>query len=230
MAEIKKNNIIDLGSITVPTSWEDVTLAQYQEIEKFYEDKDKKFNVIDVLDIFINKDKDFIMSLPAEFLEIILNKLQFLLTPPTESKPTNKITIDGEEYIINFQNKLRTGEYIAAETILKDDKQNYAALLAILCRKEGEIYDSKFENEIVEERIKLFEQQPITKILPIIGFFLNLYLVLNLPTQLSSKIREEINRTAKDIETLAKNGQVSKRYMKSLTKKLRKLEKSISSI
>ena len=230
MAEIKKNNIIDLGSITVPTSWEDVTLAQYQEIEKFYEDKDKKFNVIDVLDIFINKDKDFIMSLPAEFLEIILNKLQFLLTPPTESKPTNKITIDGEEYIINFQNKLRTGEYIAAETILKDDKQNYAALLAILCRKEGEIYDSKFENEIVEERIKLFEQQPITKILPIIGFFLNLMLVSNLPTLLSSKIREEINRTAKDIETLAKNGEISKRYMKSLTKKLRKLEKSISSI
>ena len=222
--------IIDLGEVKVPVSWNDVTLAQYKEIEKFYEDKDKKFNVIDVLDIFINKDKDFIMSLPAEFLEIILNKLQFLLTPPTESKPTNKITIDGEEYIINFQNKLRTGEYIAAETILKDDKQNYAALLAILCRKEGEIYDSKFENEIVEERIKLFEQQPITKILPIIGFFLNLYLVLNLPTQLSSKIREEINRTAKDIETLAKNGEISKRYMKSLTKKLIKLEKSISSI
>ena len=222
--------IIDLGEVKVPVSWNDVTLAQYKEIEKFYEDKDKKFNVIDVLDIFINKDKDFIMSLPAEFLEIILNKLQFLLTPPTESKPTNKITIDGEEYIINFQNKLRTGEYIAAETILKDDKQNYAALLAILCRKEGEIYDSKFENEIVEERIKLFEQQPITKILPIIGFFLNLYLVLNLPTQLSLNIKEEISHIRKHIETLAKNGEISKRYMKSLTKKLRKLEKSISSI
>ena len=222
--------IIDLGEVKVPVSWNDVTLAQYKEIEKFYEDKDKKFNVIDVLDIFINKDKDFIMSLPAEFLEIILNKLQFLLTPPTESKPTNKITIDGEEYIINFQNKLRTGEYIAAETILKDDKQNYAALLAILCRKEGEIYDSKFENEIVEERIKLFEQQPITKILPIIGFFLNLMLVSNLPTLLSSKIREEINHTAKDIEVLRKSGKLSMFYTKWLTRKLLKLKKSINSI
>lgn len=222
--------IIDLGEVFCPTSWDNVTLAQYQEIEKFYEDKDKKFNLLDVLDIIIDKDKDYIMSLPAEFLEIILNKLQFILTPPKEEKPTNKITIDGEEYIINVQNKLKTGEYIAAETILKDDKHNYAALLAILCRKDGEIYNSKFENEIVEERVKLFEQQPITKILPIIGFFLNLMLVSNLPTLLSSKIREEINHTAKDIETLEKNGEISKRYMKSLMKKLTKLEKSISSI
>ena len=183
-----KEIIKDFGSISVPVSWTDITLAKYQAIERFYEDKDKKFNVIDVLDILINKDKDYIMSLPAEFLEIILNKLQFILTPPKEEKPSNKITIDGEEYIINVQNKLKTGEYIAAETILKDDKQNYAALLAILCRKEGEIYDSKFENEIVEERIKLFEQQPITKILPIIGFFFNFILVSNLPTLLSLKI------------------------------------------
>lgn len=222
--------IIDLGEVKVPVSWDDVTLAQYQEIEKFYENKDKKFNVIDVLDIFINKEKDYIMNLPAEFVEIILNKLQFILTPPKEEKPVNKITIDGEEYIINVQNKLKTGEYIAAETILKDDKHNYAALLAILCRKPDEIYDSKFENEIVEERVKLFEKQPITKILPIIGFFLNLMLVLNSPTLLSSKIKEEINRTAKHIETLAKNGEISKRYMKLLMKKLTKLEKSINSI
>lgn len=222
--------IIDLGEVQVPLSWNDVTLAQFQQIEKFYEDKDENFNIIDVLDIFINKDKDYIMSLPAEFLNIIIDKLQFIQVSPKTDKPTNKITIDGEEYSINFQNQLKTGEYIATETILKDDKHNYAALLAILCRKEGEIYDSRFENEIIEDRVKMFEQQPITKILPIIGFFLNLMLVLNSPTQLSTVIKDEINRIHRHIETLAKNGAISKRYTKSLTKKLKKLEKSINSI
>ena len=230
MAEIKDNNIIDLGEITVPTSWDEITLKKYQEIEKFYEDKDKKFNILDVLDVIIDKDKDYLMSLPIEFLEIVLNKLQFLQNLPKQEKETNQITIDGEVYAINFQNKLKTGEYIAADTILKDDKHNYAALLAILCRKPDEIYDSKFENEVVEERMKMFEQQPITKILPIIGFFLKLALVLNSPILLSSKIKEEINHTAKHIETLQKNGELSKHSMKSAMKKLRKLEKSINSI
>lgn len=230
MAEIKENNIIDLGEWIAPTSWEDISLLKYENIERFYADKDEKFDLRHVLHIMCDKTEDEVNALPVEALEIILNKLQFILTPPKEEKPTNKITIDGEEYIINVQNKLKTGEYIAAETILKDDKHNYAALLAILCRKEGETYDSKFENEIVEERVKLFEKQPITKILPVIGFFLNLYLVLNLPTQLSLNIKEEINHIRKRIETLEKNGEISKRYMKSLMKKLTKLEKSISSI
>ena len=220
-------DIIDLGSVTVPTDWSQVTLKMYSEIERFYEDKDKKFNVIDVLDIIIDKNKDYIMSLPAEFLNIILDKLQFILTLPKEEKTTNKITIDGEEYIINFQNKLKTGEYIAAETILKDDKHNYAALLAILCRKPDEIYDSKFENEVVEERIKLFEQQPITKILPVIGFFINCYMMSELPSQLSTKMEEELNRTVRLIETSQKIGVCKKRYLIWQAKKLQKLLKSI---
>lgn len=223
-----KEIVKDFGNIICPTSWDDVTLAQYEKIERYYEDKVKKFNILDVIDIFIDKDKDYIMSLPSEFLEIILNKLSFLQNQPKIDKPDNKITINGETYIVNHQNKLKTGEYIATDTILKDDKHNYAAILAILCRKDGEKYDSMFENEVLEDRIKMFEEQPVTKILPIIAFFLNLSMALNAPTLLSLKVKEEINRIQEHIENLAKNGQVSKRYMRSVTKKLKKLKKSIS--
>ena len=224
------DEIIDYGEITVPTSWNEISLAKYQEIEEFYKDKDKKFDLLDVINIFIGKDKDYIMSLPAEFLEMILDKMSFINEQPKVDKPTNKIEIDGETYQINFQNKLKTGEFVAAEMAMKDNQHNYAALLAILCRKDGEIYDSKFENEILEDRIKLFEQQPITKILPLVSFFLNLWAILEIPTQLSMVVAEEINHTVKHIETLHQNGEVSKRYMKSLTKKLKKLEKSIKFI
>ena len=122
------------------------------------------------------------------------------------------------------------GEYIAADTAMKGDKHNYAAFLAILCRKDGELYDSKFENEVLEDRIKLFEKQPVTNVLAIISFFLSLYVTLQMPTLLSSKVMEAIDLTRKDIETLQKNGAVSKRSMKSAMKKLKKLEKSISTI
>ena len=140
------------------------------------------------------------------------------------------IEIDGERYTVHTENQLKTGEYVASDTLLKGDKHNYSGLLAILCRKEGELYDSKFEAEVLEDRIKLFEKQPITKILCIIGFFLQLYITSMTPTLLSSKVREAIDLTRKDIETSAKNGEVSKRSMRSAIRKLRKLEKSINSI
>lgn len=226
----KNENIIDLGVWNVPKSWDEVTLKMYSDIERFYEDKEENLDVRKILHILTNHTEDEINMLPLEFLEKIMGSLTFLQEPIKEEEPRNWIEIDGERYTVHTENQLKTGEYIASDTALKGDRHNYAAILAILCRKEGELYDSKFEAEVLEDRIKLFEKQPITKILCIIGFFLQLYITSMTPTLLSSKIREAIDLTRKDIETSAKNGELSKRSMKSLEKKLRKLEKSISSI
>ena len=232
MDNIMENNEIikDFGSINVPDGWDKITLKKYQEIEAFYQDRDDNFNILDVIDIMIDKDKDYIQSLPAEFLDIILEKLSFMAEAPKAEQPTNKIVIDGETYIIHFENQLRVGEYIAADTVLKSDKHNYAALMAILCRKEGEIYDSKFENEVIEDRIKMFEKQPVLKIMGLIQFFFLLSNLSSLPTLLYSNIEEAISLTRKSIETLHQNGEISRRCMKSQMKKLKKLEKSIKCI
>ena len=224
------NDIIDYGEWTVPTSWDDITLKTYQEIERYYEDKDKDFDLREVIHIITNHTIDEVNALPVEFLDNIMEKMAFLQESPSNEKPTNSVEIDGEVYTVHTENKLKVGEYIAADTAMKGDKHNYAALMAILCRKDGEIYDSKFENEVLEDRIKMWEKQPVTKILPVVGFFLNLYIILQMPILLSSKVMEAIGLTRKDIETLQKNGAISKRSMKSAMKKLKKLEKSISTI
>ena len=224
----KNENIIDLGVWNVPKSWDEVTLKQYQEIERYYDGKEENFDVRKVLHILTNHSEDEINMLPIDFLEKIMGSLSFLQEPIKEEKSRNWIEINGERYTVHTENQLKTGEYIAADTALKGDKHNYASLLAILCRKDGELYDSKFEAEVLEDRIKLFEKQPITKILCIIGFFLQLSVIYMTPTLLSSKIREAIDLTRSNIETSARNGEVSKRSMKSLEKKLRKLEKSIN--
>ena len=41
-------NVIDFGKWTTPKSWDELTLKQFQEIEKYYSDKDKKFDVREV--------------------------------------------------------------------------------------------------------------------------------------------------------------------------------------
>ena len=220
------DNTIDYGSWTVPTDWSQITLKMFEDIERYYSDTDKKFDAREVLHIFTNKTVDEINALPLELTEILMNKLLFLQEKPKDVEPSNKVKIDGEEYVINVMEKLKTGEYISIDTIMKGDKYDYASILAVLCRKDGEVYDSKFEAELFEKRKEMFEKQPITKILPIIGFFLNLYVTLKIPSQLYLEVEAELNRIQKHIETSVKIGVFRKHYLKWRMRKLQKLLKS----
>lgn len=222
-----KEIIKDFGEWNCPTKWDDITLKVYQEIERYYKDKDKEFDVRDVLHILTNRSEDEINDLPADFLDIILTHLVFLVTTPEVGEETNKIEIDGVEYSINVMEKLKLGEYVAVDNVLKADSSDYASILAILCRKEGEVYDSRFEAEEFEKRKEMFEKQPVTRIMPIIGFFLNLYIVLGKHSQLYSLVEEGINHIQQNIDNSQKIG-VSKRL--SLNWQMRKLRKSLKSI
>jgi hypothetical protein len=223
-------NVIDLGKWTVPTKWEDVTLEMFQKIEKYYSDKDKDFDVREVLDIFTDHTRDEIDQLPINFTDKLLNELSFLKEQPDYGDASPKIEIDGEEYCINVMEKLKTGEYVAIDTILKSDPHDYISILAVLCRKNGEIYDSKFEAEVFEERQKLFAKQPVLKIMPLVSFFLSLYIVRMTHSQLYSEVEEGLNLIQQNIDNSENLGVFKRRSLNSQTRKLRKLLKSNKSI
>lgn len=215
--------IIDLGNWTTPTSWDDVTLEQFQKMEE-------NSDITDMIAVLTNHTKDEVMQLPSDVMEMLLNTMDFLTTPMPQTPPTNKIEIDGQTYQINIMEKLKTGEYVAFDSIVKSDPKNYAAILGVLCRKEGEIYDSKFEAEIFEQREKMFLKAPITKIMPTVAFFLNLWVTLKTPTQLSLEVEELINHTQANIQSLRKSGDLSALSTASLMRKLKKLRKLIKNI
>ena len=223
-------NVIDFGSWTVPTSWDELTLKQFQEIEKYYSDKDKDFDIREVLHIFTNKTEDEINALPITFTNELMNNLMFLKEQPKYGDASPKIEIDGEEYSINVMEKLKTGEYVAIDTILKSDPHDYISILAVLCRKNGEIYDSKFEAEVFEDRQKLFAKQSIIKIMPLISFFLNLYILRMTHSQLYSEVEEGLNLIQQNIDNSENLGVFKRRSLNSQMKKLRKLLKSNKSI
>lgn len=222
-----EENIIDFKEWNVPTSWNDISLKKFQDIEKFFSDKEQKFDIREVINILCDKTIDEVNALPAEFLDIILEKLSFISTQPEIKEPTNKIVIDGETYTVNVMNKLKVGEWNAFDQVIKNDKHNYAMMLAILCRKDNEIYDTKFEAEVLEERVKLFEKQPILEILRIVNFFLTFYLTLRTHSRLYTQVEEAINLIAKQLETSHKIGVFKKLYLKWQIRNLRKLLKSI---
>lgn len=225
-----EKDIIDYGEWTIPTSWDQITLDMFSDIERYYADKDKQFDIREVLHILTGKSNDEINALPAEFLESILEKLSFINTKPEEKEPKNEIIIDGEKYFINTMEKMKTGEYVSFDMALKNDKHDYSSFLAILCRKQGEAYDSKYEAELFEERKKMFGGVSITKVLPLISFFLTLWFVQRSHSQLYSLVEEAINHIQQSIDNSPKIGVFKRRSLNSQMKKLRKLLESSRNI
>ena len=223
----------DFGEWNVPSSWDDLTLGKFQELERFYdgdEENERKFDVRDVLDLMTDRTKDEINELPIEFTDSLLRKMYWLHEQPQFGKPSNKITVDGETYTVHNENEMKFGEYVALDTALKGDKHNYAAMLAILCRKDGEIFDSKFENEILPSRIEFWKNVSVMKVMPIVSFFLELSSMSLQVSQLSLEIQEGINHILKHIETSKRNGVFSALYTRWQMRKLKKLQKSIKNI
>ena len=229
MAKIKVEK--DFGEWKVPSSWDDLTLGKFQELERLYDgDEERKFDVRDVLDLMTDRTKDEINELPIEFTDMLLRKMYWLHEQPDFGKPSNKITVDGVQYTVHNENEMKFGEYVALDTAMKGDKHNYAAMLAILCRKEGEIFDAKFENEILPSRIEFWKNVSVMKVMPIVSFFLELSSMSLQVSQLSSEIQEGINHILKHIETSKQNGVFSALYTKWQVRKLKKLQKSIKNI
>ena len=223
----------DFGEWKVPSSWDELTLGKFQELERLYDgddDKERKFDVRDVLDLMTDRTKDEINELPIEFTDSLLRKMYWLHEQPDFGKPSNKVIIDGVQYTVHNENEMKFGEYVALDTAMKGDKHNYAAMLAILCRKEGEIFDAKFENEILPSRIEFWKNVSVMKVIPIVSFFLELSSMSLQVSQLSSEIQEGINHILKHIETSKRNGVFSELYIKWQVRKLKKLQKSIKNI
>lgn len=216
--------MIDLGKVTMPTKWEDVTLKQFQQILAIYDKEDK--DILDIVSLFSGKDKKALRLFPKEFIDEMICHLQFMETK-LEVEPSNKL----DEYSINYLEKLKFGEFTDVETFIKDDKYNYAAMLAVLARKEGEIYDDDFIANKLDDRIKMFEEMPITKALVLLNFFLKLgqrYIIYSQKFLETSK--EQVGQCLQSIKNSLKAGGGLKLNSIYARIKLRNLEKQLKCI
>lgn len=189
--KIKEEIVKDFGEVTISEKWEDVTLKQYQELQRLVEanaDKENKgIDKYEILSIFIGKTVKEIKEMPMAFVDKLMSRLTFMNEPP-KFEPKNELKINQKRYKINYENEMSVGEYEAVMTIINADRFNLAALLAVLCREVvSETYDpmtkktyvlteqfsSFFSNVKFDERVKLFENMKLVEALPLITFFFN---------------------------------------------------------
>lgn len=221
---------MDFGKITVPTKWDDITLKQFQELMKIYNQEDK--DILDILSLFTQKSKKELRQMPSEFIETMLVHLQFMNTK-LEVEPSSQIDIDSKIYKINYTEKLKFGEFVDVETLIKEDKYNWAGILAMLCRLEGEVYDDDFIADKLDGRIKMYEELPINKALQLINFFLKLklrYITYSLRSSTLKEGKEEVESLVQSIRDSLKDGAGTRLNSIYAKIELRKLEKSLKSI
>lgn len=221
---------MDFGKITVPTKWDDITLKQFQELMKIYNQEDK--DILDILSLFTQKSKKELRQMPSEFIETMLVHLQFMNTK-LEVEPSSQIDIDGKIYRINYTEKLKFGEFVDVETLIKEDKYNWAGILAMLCRLEGEVYDDDFIADKLDGRIKMYEELPINKALQLINFFLKLklrYITYSLRSSTLKEGKEEVESLVQSIRDSLKDGAGTRLNSIYAKIELKKLEKQLRCI
>ena len=267
--EKKMETAYDFGNITVPTKWEEVTLqmlSDYLALSKEKEDaldkdkaqaekdktdmpneKDEKYNLTDkdLLRIFTNFDMEKYDLLPVELYNSIMSNFSFVMEDMPQWKPSNHLSYNGMEFVINDMEVLKVKEYEDAEMILRNNRYDYPSLLAVLCRKVtgkktdnvtglswevNEVYDSEFANKIFDARREMFANMPITKVMGLIGFFLVKGIESsNLSQNSLTTIAQNLYDTLQVIEDSQKSMGLRRLFILPQTIKLRKWKKYIKS-
>lgn len=152
-------------------------------------EKDEKYTITDkdILRIFTNFDISKYDILPVELYEAIMSNFSFLVEDMPQMKPSKELFFNNVHFVINDMEALKVKEYEDADMVLRNNQYDYPSLLAILCREckgkktdhvtgitylINEDYDTEFANHIFDARREMFSNMPMTKVMPLISFFL----------------------------------------------------------
>lgn len=225
----------------------DKALAERDKTEMPNE-KDEKYNITDkdLLKCFTNFDMDKYDVLPVELYNSIMSNFSFVLEDMPQWKPSKHLSYNGIEFVINDKETLKVLEWDDCESILRNNIYDYPSLLAVLCRKVtgtktdnvtglswevNEVYDYEFANKIFDARREMFAKMPITKAMPLIGFFLTKGLIsTNLSQNSITTIGRQLLSLVQSLEDSARHMVFKKPSMIVAMIKLRKLKKSINRI
>lgn len=220
-------------SIRVPSSWDDITLGDY---ETYYKEKPETARErVELVAKIIKVEPAQLMEWPAEIFNFIVNAISFVFED-NSAEPTPVVDVNGVSFMVNMEDKQPLGAWVDAEEAQKADTAVLSSVLSIVCRPVGEKYDY----ETSEQRRALFAALPMTKVLGVLGFFLQCSRALEARTEAYTKLRETVALLPPSIKPLLKRGDGIKplriyqtmKYaalMRSLRYQLRKLSRLYNS-
>lgn len=189
--------IYDDVKMLVPESYDDVLLGDY---ETYYRMKRETINErIDYVAKVLKVEASQLLAWPIDVYDYAASKLEFL-NGDNPYAPSPMMTHKGITYLIDVGEKQSFGAWIDVEETQKAGDAVLSTVLSILCRPAGEAYDS----EAAEERQKVFAALPLSKVLPVLGFFLQCSEILELNTRASIEIGQALSLLPKSASDFLK--------------------------
>lgn len=158
-------------NITLPSSWDEVTLEMFDVITS--EESNPYEKITDILEIMTGLPKSEIKDLPATVLESakLNEKLSFMTKEPRKKMPVEKYTLNGKKYIMSlYPAKWTAAQYLDYNAVLGGGPQKkMAKCVACFMVPEGKKYGEGYDfDRLVDE---IYENMPITVAMGFSSFF-----------------------------------------------------------
>lgn len=185
--------------ISVPTSWDDVTLGVYEQVYaiKPATARERVAYVAKVCQV----EPEVLLQWPAEvfsrlaaFVDFIFNEAN---VPPCPFIEVGKI-----KYVVPMDEKITLGAWVDVDEAQKAGTAVLSNVLAIVCRPTGEAYN--YDNN--QARAAMFAALPVSHVLGVLGFFLLCKNVSKIHTAAFSKIQEAADLLPRNIGALLSPG------------------------
>jgi len=185
--------------IEVPESWDDITLGFY---ESFYAEKpNSPREKVELVAKICKTDADLLLSWPAEVFNRIVEYLDFIFKGEL-APPSPRIKIGKVNYVVPIEDVLSLGEWVDITEAQREGKAVLSNVLAIVCRPAGEEYNYKNN----EERQAMFAALPVSKVLPVLAFFLQCKVALERRTATYTKLYQALAQLPLNIKTYLNAG------------------------
>lgn len=165
-------------NIEVPTSWNEVTLKQFDKILEISNNKDLTIaeREIRLIATLTNTDISVIQYLDAPSFQNISNKLSFLNTKPEKRVPVDSFVLNGKDYHADLTPVNWTaGQFLDYKVLAGEDIDKKAArLIACFVYPEGAAYnDGSYDVEDVVNDIN--EYMTVSEVTGFTDFFMLQY-------------------------------------------------------
>lgn len=165
-------------NIEVPTSWNEVTLKQFDKILEISNNKDLTIaeREIRLIATLTNTDISVIQYLDAPSFQNISNNLSFLNTKPEKKVPVDSFVLNGKDYHADLTPVNWTaGQFLDYKVLAGEDIDKKAArLIACFVYPEGAAYnDGSYDVEDVVNDIN--EYMTVSEVTGFTDFFMLQY-------------------------------------------------------
>lgn len=193
--------------VTIPTNWNDITIHQFNEMERVNKSKKDDFEkTLDIIGICTGMPDEDVLKLTAKDIVNINTKLEFLgnMGQLTDRKCSGVINVGNRRYLpmLNL-NEYNGGQFIGVKAFQNVDKlHNFLAVICAQVKKKWLVFDDiqpTDPKEHDDHAEYILHNMSVGDAYPIFVFFCALY--ENLRSPLQDSINESVSELLKMIRT-----------------------------